>query len=174
MEPFVGQICLFGFDFPPRGWAICAGQLLPISRYQALFSLIGTRYGGDGRTTFALPDLRGRVAVGSGQGPGLTNYTQGQQSGSERVTLLVSEMPTHTHLMTASTDGQSSGTPAGNSLGSAGRGGGTNVYAAGAANPVPMASAVTSAGGNMPHNNLQPLLALNYCIALEGIYPSRE
>ena len=173
MEPILGQICLFGFNWAPRGWAQCNGQLLPISQNTALFSLLGTLYGGDGITTFGLPDLRGRVAIGAGQGPGLSAYTQGEQTGTENVTLISSQMPSHTHLMTASTDSQSSGSPGGNSFGSAGRGAGDNVYAKGATNLIPMGCSVTPAGGGQPHNNLQPLLVLNYCIALEGVYPSR-
>ena len=173
MEPFIGQICLFGFNFAPTGWAQCNGQLLPISQNQALFALLGTMYGGDGRTTFALPDLRGRVAVGTGQGPGLSNHMQGEQTGTETVTLSNAQIPAHTHLMTASNDSQNSGSPVGNSFGSAGRGSGTNVYAAGAENVVPMGSSVTPTGGNQPHSNLQPSLALNYCIALQGVFPVR-
>src|SRR3546814_1398233 len=102
MEPFLGQIMMVGFNFAPRGWALCQGQLLPISQNQALFSLLGTTYGGDGRTTFALPDLRGRCAIGMGQGPGLANYTQGEMAGQENVTLISTQMPQHTHSLAAS------------------------------------------------------------------------
>ena len=172
MDVFIGMIAAFGFNFAPKGWALCNGQLMSVSQNSALFSLLGTQYGGDGIQTFGLPDLRSRVAVGQGQGPGLSNYVIGQASGTENVTLLSTEMPQHTHFMTGSGDSAAQNAPAGGSLATAVRG--TNTYAVGADSLAPMASATTPAGGNQPHNNLQPYLAINYCIALEGIYPSRS
>ncbi len=176
MEVFMGMIAQFGFNFVPRGWLACNGQLLPIAQYSALFSLLGTTYGGDGRVTFALPNLQGRVAVGYGQGAGLSSYAIGQQAGEETHTLTTYEMPHHSHLMTASADGPTQATAQGASLGSQGRTGGTMpvVYANGATAPVPMASTTTPMGGSQAHNNLQPYLAINYCIAVEGIFPSRS
>ena len=174
MEPFLGMIQIFGFNFAPRGWAMCDGSLLSIAQNTALFSLLGTTYGGNGQTTFALPDLRGRVPVGFGQGPGLSGNSLGQVSGSENVTLLTNEMPQHTHQMMASSDPQSAGGAGGNSLGSAGRGTGANIYAAGATTQVAMASVTAPVGSNQPHSNMQPYLVMNYCIALEGIFPSRN
>jgi microcystin-dependent protein len=116
-EPFVGEIRMFGFGFAPQGWALCDGQLLPINQNTALFSLLGTTYGGDGRTTFALPDLRSRVPVGQGQGPGLSSYAEGQASGAETVTLAASQMPGHTHQVKASSSAAGSGQPEGRTLG---------------------------------------------------------
>jgi microcystin-dependent protein len=176
MEPFIGMICMFGFNFSPRGWALCAGQLISISQNSALFALLGTTYGGDGQNTFGLPDLRGRVAIGQGQGSGLGSYSIGQVSGIENVMLLSSQIPQHNHLMTASGDSPTQATAAGASLASQGRGGNTMpiVYANGATTPVQMASTTSIAGGNQPHNNMQPYLAINYSISLEGIFHSRN
>lgn len=177
MQPFLGMVAIFGFNFPPRGWALCNGQLISIAQNSALFALLGTMYGGDGVSTFALPDFRGRVQVGMGTGPGLSNYVQGQVSGTENVTLLSTQMPQHSHVMTASGDGPTQATAAGASLASEVRGGVNpmpTVYANGATNPVSMGSATTLAGGNQPHNNLQPYLAINYSIATQGIFPSRN
>ncbi|MCY0093640.1 phage tail protein [Hoeflea ulvae] len=186
-DPFVGEIRLFGFNFEPRGWAFCAGQILPISQNTALFSLIGTFYGGDGRTTFALPDLRGRAALSYGRGPGLSDYQIGQKEGTETVTLNTTEMPAHTHSLTgvtgtASLHGVSQGggesSPAGNymaALDDAYAASGTEV--AMNANSVKVSLAggqVGTTGGSLPHNNMQPSLACNYCIALVGIFPSRS
>ena len=175
-SPFIGMLALFGFNFQPRGWAFCNGQLIPIAQNSALFALLGTTFGGDGQTTFALPDLRGRVAVGMGTGPGLSSYVMGQVSGTENVTLLSTQMPQHNHFMTASGDGPTQATASGASLGSQARTGGTmpTIYTNGATTPVQMASATSVAGGNQAHNNIQPYLALNYCIAMEGIFPSRN
>lgn len=176
MDVFVGMIAAFGFNFPPRGWMLCNGQVIAITQNSALFSLLGTTYGGNGQTTFALPDLQGRVLIGMGNGPGLTPRTQGEVSGTENVTLISTQMPAHNHTMTASGDGPTQATAQGASLGSQGRTGGTmpTIYANGATTPVNMASATTQAGGNQPHNNMQPYLAINYCIAVEGIFPSRN
>jgi microcystin-dependent protein len=165
-NPFIGSIILFGGNFAPRGWAFCNGQVLAIAQNQALFSLLGTTYGGDGNTTFALPDLRGRVPVHPGQGPGLSQYDLGQVGGTETVTLLVSELPQHTHRQPATNGEQTTNRPDG---ALPGRGG---VY--GEDSDGSMLAPTTPVGGSQPHNNTQPYLGLNYIIALEGIYPSRN
>jgi microcystin-dependent protein len=176
MEPFLGMIAMFGFNFAPRGWAFCNGQSMSIAQNSALFSLLGTTYGGNGTTTFNLPNLQSRVPIGMGTGPGLSNYQIGQQGGSETVTLISTEMPQHNHLMTASGDGPTQATATGASLASQGRTGGTMpiIYASGATTPVNMASTTSIAGGSQPHNNMQPYLAINYSIATTGIFPSRN
>jgi microcystin-dependent protein len=178
MEPFLGQITLFPFNFAPNGWAFCQGQLLPISQNTALFSLLGTFYGGNGVSNFALPDLRGRVPIGQGQGPGLSNYAIGSVQGVETVTLLASQSPPHSHpfqafAVQATTNAPSGALPAQGH--STGRGApAVNTYAP-LQTAVPLASAqVNPAGNSQPHNNLQPYLTLNWCIALQGIYPSRS
>lgn len=172
MEPFLGQIQAFGFQFAPQGWALCQGQLLPISQYDALFSLLGTTYGGDGRTTFALPDLRGRAPVGQGQGPGLSNIQIGQIGGTETVTLGVANLPAHSHAVTATdSDATSDEASTGARLGTAG----ANIYASGGSGTVVLAAdSTTQTGGNQPLNNQDPYMTINYCIALVGIYPSRN
>ena len=175
MDVFLGFIAAFGFNFPPRGWALCNGQLLSISQNTALFALLGTTFGGDGRNTFGLPNLMGRTAIGMGQGAGLANYPIGQVSGTENVTLTSTQIPSHAHQMMASSDPQSAGSPLNSSLGSAPRGSSTgNIYVPGTTNQVAMASMTAPIGGNQPHSNLQPYLVINYCIALEGIFPSRN
>ncbi len=172
-EPYLGMIILVPYNFAPRGWAFCAGQILPIAQNTALFALLGTTFGGNGQTTFALPDLRGRVPMGAGQGPGLDPYSLGTVLGTEEITLTVNQMPAHGHPATANAidDDGSSGSPTGKSLASI-----NNGYAAG--NPTAVMNAgvvkVANAGGSQPHDNMQPCLALNYCIALEGIFPSRN
>ena len=180
MEPFLGQIMMVGFNFAPRGWAFCYGQLLPIAQNQALFSLLGTTYGGDGRTTFALPDLRGRCAIGMGQGPGLSNYTQGEMAGQEHVTLIQTQIPTHTHALTASSAVGTASDPSGafiaNNQVTIERG---NTVPGSAFNPGPANAsmnpqAILPTGGGQPHENRQPYIAMNYIIALEGIFPSRN
>lgn len=180
MEPFLGQIMMVGFNFAPRGWAMCQGQLLSIAQNSALFSLLGTTYGGDGRVTFALPDLRGRCAVGTGQGPGLSDRTQGEMFGQESVTLTIAETPSHIHqLLGSNTDGTASD-PTNNALAKSSvtieRGASpipVSTYTSEAPNVAMAGSSVAPAGGNQPHNNVQPSIAMNYIIALEGIYPSR-
>ncbi len=176
-EPFIGQIMLFGGNFEPRGWAFCNGQLLSIAQNTALFSILGTTYGGNGQTTFALPDLRGRAAVGFGQGPGLSNYDLGQSTGSETVTLTVGQMPAHSHLVAANAASASVLSPSGADLaqGDANRAP-VNTYST-----PPMTAPVTldpatvqPSGVSQPHANIQPVLALTYIIALEGIFPSRN
>lgn len=171
-DPFVAEIRIFGFNFAPTGWATCNGQLLPLSQNTALFSLLGTVYGGDGKSTFALPDLQGRIPMHPGQGPGLSLHDLGETGGSEFVTLLESEMPAHTHVMRASTDDgdQLAPTPA-RSLARSIDG---STYIASNAGLVPLApQALGPSGGSLPHNNLMPYLTLNFCIALQGVFPAR-
>ena len=162
---------MFGFNFPPRGWAFCDGQILPISQNTALFSLLGTYYGGDGKSTFALPDLLGSVPMATGQGPGLSDHFLGEMGGSDTVTLIQSEMPFHTLTLNAyNTLGDQPG-PSGNSLANYG----TKTYL-----PPPIQTpqsmafqALPIAGASQPHNNDQPYLGLQFCIALQGVYPAR-
>jgi microcystin-dependent protein len=172
-EPFIGQIQIFPYNFAPRGWAFCQGQILSIAQNTALFSLLGTTFGGNGQTTFALPDLRGRVAVGAGQGPGLGNYTLGELTGVENETMTVNQMPAHNHTFNIHVNSSEGGTnsPAGGYLGKADPG----PYAATTDNTNMGAQPPTGlAGGSQPFSILQPLLCLNYCIALQGIFPSRN
>lgn len=181
-DAFIGQIMWTGANFCPRGWAYAQGQLLQISQNTALFSLLGTTYGGNGQTTFALPDLRGRVMIGPGQGPGLSLYDLGEQSGSEATTLLASQMPAHTHsasggvIARANSGAGNATAPGGNVLAS---GGTTRAYAPGPANVNLAADSVSAqtslgvAGGSQPFYNLQPVLTMSGCIALQGVYPSR-
>ena len=168
-EDFIGEIKMVGFHFAPRGWAFCDGQLLLISQNTALFSLLGTTYGGDGETTFALPDLRGRVPIHPGQGPGLTPRVLGEQGGDEEVTLTESQLPAHTHQAFGSSSLATQPSPEGNLPAAKGR---TKLYVE-PGSPVGMDStAIGSTGGNSPHANMQPFLGLNYIIALQGIFPS--
>ena len=174
-QPYIGQITMFAGNFAPRGWHFCDGTLLPIQQFTPLFSIIGTFYGGDGIQNFALPDLRSRVPLQSGQGPGLTPYDLGEQTGAESITLLTTQMPQHNHPLNALTATATSPTPTGNLLTNAVAGGRPeNFYAAG--NPTTQMSnqAIGVAGGGQPHANIQPVLALNFIIALEGIFPSRN
>jgi microcystin-dependent protein len=169
-DPFVAEIRIFAGNFAPRGWAFCNGQVLPIAQNTALFSLLGTTYGGNGQTNFALPDLQGRFPMMPGQGPGLSLRDLGEQGGSETVTLLPSEIPSHNHTLRATTAG-TTGTPSGAVIAAAT--GGPLVYGA-PGDPVPMAdSTLGPAGSGQPHPNRQPYLALNFIIALQGIYPPR-
>lgn len=168
-EPYIGEIRIFPYSFAPRGWAFCQGQILSIAQNTALFSLLGITYGGNGQTTFALPDLRGRVPMGSGQGPGLTNRTRGEMAGVESVTLLQNQMPAHSHAVACSSDDGNGGSPPGNYPASSG-----NPIYSNAANSTMNPGMIGAAGGSQPHNNMQPYLVLNYCIALEGIFPSRN
>lgn len=173
-DQFVAEIRIFPFNFAPKGWAMCDGQLLPISQNTALFSLLGTMYGGDGKSTFALPDLQGMSPLHAGQGPGLSLYDIGQTGGSQTVTLLISEMPSHTHTVAGKTGAGNTADPS------------NMVWANPAGRPVPNSfvngnsglvamspSALSVAGGSQPHNNMMPYLGLNFCIALQGIYPPR-
>jgi microcystin-dependent protein len=168
IEPYLGEIMLISCSFAPKGWALCNGQLLPISQYQALFSLLGTTYGGNGATNFALPDLRGRVPIHAGTGPGLSTHALGEKSGEENHTLSVGEMPAHAHVLRGSSAAGISASPSG-------------MFPARSAAQIPRygatpdaalaATAISSVGGNQAHSNLQPSLALNYVIALQGVYP---
>lgn len=167
-EPFIGEIRLFAFNFAPRFWATCDGQLLSIAQNPALFSLLGTTYGGNGQTTFALPDLRGRVATGLGALSGGSNYTIGEAAGVESVTLLTTQLPAHTHPVAASTGAATTNVPSGAVLAAAS----TGVYAS-PASLVPTAM-TTVAGSAQAHTNLQPGLVVNACIAIYGIFPSRN
>jgi microcystin-dependent protein len=174
MDPFVAEIRIFGFNFAPKGWAFCDGQILPLSQNTALFSLLGTTYGGDGKSTFALPDLQGSAPMHPGQGPGLSLHDLGEQAGSETVTLLISEMPSHPHsLMCQSQDpaDQAAPTPARTFAPS------QNATAYGPSNGSPIVQmafqALQPAGGSLPHNNMMPYLTMNFCIALQGVYPPR-
>ena len=170
-QPFIGEIALVGFNFAPQGWATCSGQLMAISQNTALFSLLGTTFGGDGQQTFALPDLRGRRIIGAGQLPGGSNYTLGQQGGEESVTLTVQQLPRHSHLPSANAAPGTALSPAGNFWGSQNA---TALYS-NAPTVVDMsAGLIGNTGGNQPHDNMQPYLVMNYIIALEGIYPSRN
>lgn len=167
-EFFMGQITPFAFAFAPRYWALCNGQLLSIQQNTALFSLLGTQYGGTGVTTFALPDLRGRTPLAAGPTP-QGGMPMGQTAGVENVTLLTPQLPAHTHQVSASTEATKVRSPKENQFGTAG----VNLYGSG--NLVPLGQSTCSAvGGNQPHSNIQPYTALNFCIALQGIYPSRN
>ena len=177
-EPFLGEIRWFGFNFCPRGWTGAEGQLLEITQNEALFSLFGTTYGGDGRTTFALPDLRGRVSVHSGQGPGLSNYPQGARGGTETETLSEQQLPAHTHRINVSSadgiysDGSNGVLAAANSSKK-----NTDVYiydAPGSGDQQLAADALSDTGAGQSHNNRPPYLALRACVALVGLYPSRN
>jgi microcystin-dependent protein len=171
MDPFVAEIRIFGFNFAPRGWAFCDGQILPISQNTALFSLLGTTYGGNGQSTFALPNLQGRAPMQPGQGQGLSLRDLGETGGTESVTLLQSEIPSHSHAMTASQSDAFERTPDGQLLAT---GVGISQFAApGALTPM-SAQAVTTTGGDQPHNNMQPYLTLNFNIALQGVFPPRQ
>jgi microcystin-dependent protein len=169
-DQFVAEIRIFPFNFPPTGWAFCDGQLMPISQNTALFSLLGTTYGGDGKSTFALPDMQGNAPMQPGQGQGLSLRDLGEMSGTESVTLLQSEIPVHTHGMSVSSQLGLENLPTGQLFA---MGDGINLY--GPANSfTPMAfQALSPAGGSLPHNNMQPYLTLNFCIALQGIFPQR-
>ena len=172
-NPFVAEIRIFGFNFAPTGWAFCNGQLLPISQNTALFSLLGTFYGGDGKSTFALPNFQGSAPMSQGQSSTGTNYDLGQIGGSDNVTLLTTEMPFHTHGLQADSfdtgDGRAPGP--GFSLSKTSPG---NAYQSTATPLVQMhPQALTIAGGSLPHNNMMPYLTLNFCIALQGVFPPR-
>ena len=173
-DQFVAEIRIFPFNFPPTGWAFCDGQLLPISQNTALFSLLGTTYGGDGKSTFALPNLQGSVPMQPGQGQGLSQRFLGEQSGTEAVTLLVSEIPIHTHQVDTDPFTGDKTVPAPDQVLANSAGG--FLYVTAASNPPLTQMAFQSlppAGGSLPHNNMQPYLTLNFCIALQGIFPSR-
>ncbi len=181
LEPYIGGIVLFAGTFAPRGWAFCNGQLLAISQNSALFAILGTTYGGNGVTTFALPDLRGRVPVSQGQGPGLSNYTLGEQTGTETVTLLTTQMPAHNHTLQLTAQVQvASGNPTTEEAADAFlTTTGAPFYASSAAGNdhlggVTAAGTSGISGGSQPFDNRSPYLGLNYIIALQGIFPSRN
>lgn len=165
-DPFVAEIALFPFTFAPRGWAWCNGQLLPISQNTALFSLLGTSYGGDGKSTFALPNLNGRAPLGWGAGPVLSEYHLGQQGGVEAVTLVPSEMPVHAHPVTAVGGGATTANPAAAAPATTE----AELYHSSGGQD----ATLLPAGGGQPHNNMQPFLTLYYAIALQGVYPPRS
>jgi microcystin-dependent protein len=172
-NPFVAEIRIFPFNFAPKGWAFCNGQLLPISQNTALFSLLGTTYGGDGKSNFALPNLQGSAVLAPGQGPGLSLYDLGETGGEQTVTLLQTEIPSHNHPTNcANTDGAQP-SPQNNVWGDVG-GRNVKVYATAAGNTVVMnPAAIAPTGGSVPHNNMPPYLALNFCISLQGVFPPR-
>jgi microcystin-dependent protein len=190
LDPFLSEIALFSFNFAPRGWAQCNGQLLPIAQNQAIFALLGTTYGGDGKTTFALPDLRGRIAVGVGQGSGLSDYTLGERSGTESVAVTAAQIPAHTHAVapTAVSGTLRARNAAGNQQTPAG-----GVPAADASGTVSLYSdappdagmnagaiafgggiTASATGGGQSHENRQPYLAMTFCIALQGVFPAQS
>ena len=188
-EPFIGDVMMVGFTFCPRGWANADGQLLPINQHQSLYSLLGTQFGGDGRTTFALPDLRGRSPIASGQGTGLPDYPIGNIGGTEEETMLVNEMANHTHLifgvpnatLKATSSSATSNSPADNIIPTYPAG--QNVYATSQGTPVPMHDetvdltvnlTIGNTGSSVPYNNMQPFQVIRYCIATQGLYPSRN
>jgi len=174
-DPFIGEIRIFAGNFAPRGWALCNGQLLPISQNTALFSLLGTTYGGDGRTNFALPNLQSRAPLHPGQGPGLSDRQLGEMGGQENVTLLTTQMPSHTHGVRCSSAIGDQTTPGGNvwAAGAGRRGQAFYANAPGTNPPAMSAAAIGVAGGDQPHNNLPPYLTLTFIIALQGIFPPR-
>lgn len=170
-EPFIGEIMMVGYTFCPRSWAEANGQLLPISNNTALFSLFGTTFGGDGRTTFALPDLRGRVPMHVGQGSGLLNRALGQQGGSETNTLTANQLLAHSHSLNGTTAAANAVDPLGNVLANTGR---SDTYTTSAPNAQMSSGAIGPTGGGQAVNNVQPFLTIRYCVALNGIYPSRN
>jgi microcystin-dependent protein len=176
--PFVAEIRMFGFNFAPTGWATCDGQLLPISQNTALFSLLGTFYGGDGKSTFALPNMQGNCAVNQGQGPGLQDWFLGQQQGSQFITLIQSEMPAHNHIMSVTSANGNGGTASNGQLARAFKGNlqSSNtgkMYSTAAPNTATRPDSTLITGGSLPHNNMMPYLTLNFCIAMQGIFPPR-
>lgn len=165
-DPFLSEIRVFSFNFPPKGWAFCNGQLLPINQNQALFSLLGTTYGGNGQTNFALPDLRGRAPIHEGSG-----HSLGERAGETAHTLTITEMPTHAHILNASSTDGALASPVGNFWGSNSE----RPYSADTSNAVAMSpTGISNVGGSQAHENRMPSMALNFCIALQGIFPSRN
>jgi microcystin-dependent protein len=173
-EPFIGQVILVGFNFAPRGYAECNGALQSIAQNTALFALVGTIYGGDGQTTFALPDLRGRAPIHQGQGPGLTNRDIGESSGTELRTLLASQLPAHSHALSANSSAGDQNAPGTGAALAASSARGTNNYSAAAPNTTLSSQSITATGGGQPLSIMQPYNTVNYVIAVEGIFPSRN
>lgn len=181
-NPYLGEVRIFAGSFNPRGWAFCRGQLLAIAQNDALYALVGTTFGGDGQTTFGLPDLQGRIPIGQGQGPGLASYVLGQASGTEGVVLTISQMPSHSHAMYASTVKGNQPTPVTTSVPASPDQGNPNTTATYYVQPGPnpltpstlAPTTISSQGGNQAHDNIMPSLCLNYIIALEGVFPSRN
>ncbi len=176
MDPFVAEIRIFPFNFPPKGWAFCDGQLLPISQNTALFSLLGTTYGGDGKSTFALPNLQGSAAMHPGQGPGLSLYDLGQLGGVETITLLQSEIPSHAHSVGRALAADGNSVSPVNSVwaqSAAGRGAAALYIDGSPTGKVNEFQSLNVTGGGLPHTNMQPYLTLNFCIALQGVFPAR-
>lgn len=169
-EPFLAEIRIVGFNFPPRGWALCDGQILPINQNQSLYSLLGTTYGGDGRTSFGLPDLRGRTPIHVGRNDAGVDHRQGQKAGEEGHTLGLNEMPVHGHTVAASNNDAVGDDPSSNILARPG----ANEYAAFNSGQNMGADMVANTGAGQAHNNMQPYLAVNFCIALQGLFPSRN
>jgi microcystin-dependent protein len=174
-NPFLAEVRIFTGNFAPTGWALCNGQLMPISQNTALFSLLGTTYGGDGKSTFALPDLQGSAPMQAGQGPGLSLRDLGETSGEQAVTLLQTEMPAHSHSAQGST-GSNQTTPVNNAWASGAKLGGGNLYfpSTPASNVQMNPFATSISGGNLPHNNMMPYLGLTFIIALQGVFPARS
>ncbi|WGW02973.1 phage tail protein [Tropicibacter oceani] len=174
-EPYLGQVYLVGYNFATRGFALCQGQLLPIAQYSALFSLLGTFYGGDGRTNFGLPDMRGRTAIGFGDGPGLTSRNIGQKGGTETVTLTTAQIPAHSHTASLRAEGRNGNAddPGGNMI-AKNAGGFRPQVPAEDVTLNPASVSVENAGGGQGHANMQPYIVMNYQIALAGVYPSRS
>lgn len=171
-NPYVAEIRIFPFNFAPLGWAFCNGQILPISQNTALFSLVGTFYGGDGESNFALPNFQGAVPVGMGQGAGLSLYSIGQSGGSDEVTLIQSEMPSHQHAISAANVTGYLSSPAGNIWANSGKGRSPAYHTADSSASM-SPQCLSPVGSSFPHNNMQPYLTLNFCIALQGVYPPR-
>ncbi len=168
-DQFLGEIRIFPFNFPPKGWAFCNGQLMPLSQNTALFSLLGTTYGGDGKSTFALPDLRGRIPIHHGQGAGLQNYILAEAGGAEQITLTQQQIPAHTHPLLATTAVGTAASPQGGVLAASGS---SNVYRQGPSSVALSNQTVGPVGGSQPHTNLQPYLCITFIISLFGIFPS--
>jgi microcystin-dependent protein len=177
-DPFVAEIRIFPFNFAPKGWAFCNGQLLPLSQNTALFSLLGTTYGGDGKSNFALPNMQGSAPMAPGQGSGLTQRYLGESDGSNTVTLLMSEIPNHNHTFNCLTTDGTTAASSNNQLGRAFKGSlqgsvSVNMYSTNQPNTNMAPSELAVTGGNQPHNNMMPYLTLNFCIAMQGVYPPR-
>jgi microcystin-dependent protein len=171
MDPFVAEIRIFPFNFAPRGWAFCSGQILPLSQNTALFSLLGTTYGGNGQSNFGLPNLQGRAPMHPGQGPGLSLYDLGESSGTETITLIASEIPSHSHgVMGATIDIADSNVPTNNNIGKAS----TKVFNTVGTQVQMNANSIGITGNSLPHNNMMPYVTLNFCIALQGVFPPRS